>query len=76
MKEKGITLIALVVTIIILVILAAISINLILNGKLINRAEVGQKLTELSKKNANIKVYVVPTNEELMIARDTLELIG
>ena len=43
--NSGITLIALVVTIIILVILAAISINLILNGKLINRAEVGQKLT-------------------------------
>lgn len=34
------------------------------------------ELTELSATGADIKVYVVPTNEELMIARDTLELIG
>lgn len=42
----------------------------------ISKNNVRGELTELSKKNANIKVYVVPTNEELMIARDTLELIG
>lgn len=34
------------------------------------------ELREISKDGADIKVYVVPTNEELMIARDTLELIG
>jgi len=63
--NSGITLIALVVTIIILVILAAISINLILNGKLINRAEVGQKLTELSKieEKANL-IYADKKMEE------------
>jgi len=33
------------------------------------------ELREISKDNADIKVYVVPTNEELMIAKDTLALI-
>ncbi len=63
--SSGITLIALVVTIIILVILAAISINLILNGKLINRAEIGEKLTELSKieEKANL-IYADKKMEE------------
>lgn len=31
---------------------------------------------EISSKNSKIKVYVVPTNEELMIARDTQRLIN
>jgi acetate kinase len=30
----------------------------------------------ISRKNSRVSVYVVPTNEELMIARHTLELIG
>ncbi len=30
---------------------------------------------EISTKDSKIKVWIVPTNEELMIARDTLELI-
>lgn len=30
---------------------------------------------EISSENSKIKVYVVPTNEELVIARDTMELI-
>ncbi|MCK8058070.1 MULTISPECIES: acetate/propionate family kinase [unclassified Fusibacter] len=30
----------------------------------------------ISKDNATVKVMVVPTNEELMIARDTLELVS
>ncbi len=29
----------------------------------------------ISKPNSKVKVYVIPTNEELMIARDTMELI-
>ena len=33
------------------------------------------ELREISKDGADIKVYVVPTNEELMIAKDTLALI-
>ena len=33
------------------------------------------KLTEISTKDSKVKVYIIPTDEELMIARDTLELI-
>ncbi len=55
-KNKGITLIALVVTIVILIILATISINLVLNSGLINRSEKGAELTEVAKveERANI----------------------
>ncbi|MDK0797083.1 acetate kinase [Clostridium perfringens] len=38
--------------------------------------KVRGKLTEISKADSKIKVYVVPTNEELMIAKETVELIG
>ena len=30
---------------------------------------------EISTEDSKIKVYVVPTNEELMIARETMELV-
>ena len=30
---------------------------------------------EISNENSKVKVWVVPTNEELMIARDTKDLI-
>ncbi len=33
------------------------------------------KTTEISTDDSKVKVYLIPTNEELMIARDTLELI-
>lgn len=33
------------------------------------------KQAEISTNNSKIKIYVIPTDEELMIARDTLELI-
>ena len=33
------------------------------------------KLQELSADDSKVKIYLVPTNEELMIARDTLKLI-
>jgi len=38
-KERGITLVALVITIVILIILAAVSINVIIEGGLIERAK-------------------------------------
>lgn len=31
---------------------------------------------EISRPGAKVKVYVIPTNEELMIARETMEVIG
>ena len=32
--------------------------------------------TLLSKKDAPVKVYLIPTNEELMIAKDTAEIVA
>jgi len=34
------------------------------------------KEVKISTNNSKIAVYVVPTNEELVIARDTMELIN
>lgn len=36
--------------------------------------KVRGKVAEISKEGSKVKVYVIPTNEELMIARDTIEL--
>ncbi|MDD3031156.1 MAG: acetate kinase, partial [Atribacterota bacterium] len=36
--------------------------------------EVKGKLTDISSENSKVKVLVIPTNEELMIARDTVEI--
>ena len=33
------------------------------------------KVREISKAGCKVKAFVIPTNEELVIARDTLELI-
>ena len=33
------------------------------------------KLTEISAKDSKVKVYVIPTNEELMIAKETINLL-
>jgi len=30
---------------------------------------------EISRDGSTVKIYVIPTNEELMIAQDTLELV-
>ena len=34
------------------------------------------KEVEISTSDSKVKVYVIPTNEELMIARDTMEIVG
>ena len=34
------------------------------------------KELEISTPDSKVKVYVIPTNEELMIARDTMEIVG
>ena len=39
------------------------------------RNEVRGEIQEISTDNSKVKVYIIPTNEELMIARDTVELI-
>ena len=35
----------------------------------------GEEL-EISTPDSTVKVYVIPTNEELVIARDTLEIVS
>ncbi len=37
--------------------------------------EVRSEEAEISAENSTIKAYVIPTNEELVIARDTLNLV-
>lgn len=38
--------------------------------------KVRGKVTEISTADSKVKVFVIPTNEELMIARDTMQLIN
>ena len=38
-------------------------------------AGVKGKLTKISQSDSKVEIWVVPTNEELLIARDTLALI-
>jgi acetate kinase len=47
-------------------------------GIKINDAENGKRGEELeiSTPDSTVKVYVIPTNEELVIARDTLEIVS
>lgn len=40
-----------------------------------NKNNVRGKLTEISANNSKVKIYLIPTNEELVIARDTQALL-
>lgn len=40
-----------------------------------NRKAVGKE-AEISTKDSSIKVFAIPTNEELVIARDTIRIVG
>lgn len=40
-----------------------------------NKNNVRGKLTEISADNSKVKIYLIPTNEELVIARDTQYLL-
>ena len=54
--QNGITLVALVVTIIILIILATISISIVFNGGLIDKAQKGGNLHEQAAYNENQQI--------------------
>lgn len=41
-----------------------------------NRNSVRGKIQEISTDDSKVKVFVIPTNEELMIARDTFKLVN
>ena len=42
----------------------------------LNKNMVAGKEGKISSENSSIDVYVIPTNEELAIARDTLTLLS
>jgi len=62
-NQKGITLVALVVTIVVLIILATISISVALNGNIIGRAQEAEKWqanaeAEWTAQDANVAAYL------------------
>jgi acetate kinase len=40
-----------------------------------NQAAVGGKEGDVSAEGARVRTYVIPTNEELLIARDTVRCV-
>ena len=63
-RNKGITLIVLVVTIIILLILAGISLYLLKNNELVNKASIAKEETQKSKLLEELKIKVLETKAE------------
>jgi len=62
-NQKGITLVALVVTIVVLIILATISISVAMNGNIIGRAQQAEQWqlnaeADFSAKDANVAAYI------------------
>ena len=41
----------------------------------LNREKIGGKEGDISTKKSRVKVFVIPTNEELLIARDTVRCV-
>jgi acetate kinase len=52
------------------------TLGIVLSSQKNKQAVGGQKETEISEPRSRVKVFVIPTNEELMIAEDTFELVG
>ena len=74
-KEKGITLIALIVTIIILIILAAVSINIIWNDNgIITKAQEAKKLQEIAeiKEKLGFAILAVQTDVAIDQTRENI----
>ena len=40
-----------------------------------NRARSGEPVREISAADSRVKILVIPTNEELVIARETREIV-
>ena len=71
-KQQGITLIALIVTIVVLLILAGVSISLIINrNEIISKAEVAKQETEIAdeKEKINLSAVAAQTNNEDAVIR-------
>lgn len=76
-KERGITIIALVITIVVLLILAGVSISLIINrNEIISKAEVAKQETEIADEKEKINLSAVAAqanNEEAVIRRNDFD---
>lgn len=76
-KERGITIIALIVTIVVLLILAGVSISLIINRNgIISKAEVAKQETEIADEKEKINLSALAAqanNEEAVIRRNDFE---
>ena len=76
-KERGITIIALVVTIVVLLILAGVSISLIINrNEIISKSEVAKQKTEIAEEKEKINLSAVAAqtnNEEAVIRRNDFD---
>ena len=71
-KERGITIIALIVTIVVLLILAGVSISLIINRNgIISKAEVAKQETDIAdeKEKINLSAVAAQTNNEDAVIR-------
>lgn len=73
-KSSGITLIALVITIVILIILAGISIVAIRNNGIINRAKEAKNKTEIAQANENIQLFITDARTEAIQNGENLTL--
>lgn len=76
-KERGITIIALIVTIVVLLILAGVSISLIINRNgIISKAEVAKQETEIADEKEKINLSALAAqanNEEAVIRRNDFD---
>ena len=76
-NSRGITLIALVVTIVVLIILAGVSISLIINRNgIISKAEVAKQETEIADEKEKINLSALAAqanNEEAVIRRNDFD---
>src|SRR5574344_1232618 len=74
-KQNGITLIALVVTIVVLIILAGVSINLILGQKgIVEQAKMGKFSTQFSQIEENIGMYYVDKQAKALQEKTELKI--
>ena len=71
-NQKGITLVALVITIVILIILATVAISFAFNGGLIPYAEKAKKVGEQDSENSAIMVNDAIKYMETLVANGTI----
>lgn len=77
MKNKGITIIALVITVIVLLILSGVTIKILTgNNGILNKAMEAKKVTEINSEKGKIQLAVMQTiqdNESFKIEKEQLE---